>query len=175
MKDTINPVVYIHYGSTSFDREKFQPASNDNWVNPTKPEGGLWACRADAEYNWHNFCEWNWPEMLTDKCFRFKVRGNIFRVHNCTELQLLPGRWIEPDGTGPISGRERQDRYSLNFEKIRHLGFDAVELCYFEDYPDEQAGCMNKYVEENHDLQYALSCWDLDSIVVLNADAVVPV
>jgi hypothetical protein len=40
---------YIHYGSTAFIEESWEPIHNENWI---KPHGGLWASAIDAPYGW---------------------------------------------------------------------------------------------------------------------------
>lgn len=44
-------VLGIHYGSNSFQKEKFVPVRNCNG-GPSKPEGGFWCSPVNTKYGW---------------------------------------------------------------------------------------------------------------------------
>jgi hypothetical protein len=49
------PTKLIHYGSSSFDPEKFKPIRNNHiWA---KPIGGLWTSPVDSEWGWKDWCK----------------------------------------------------------------------------------------------------------------------
>ncbi len=158
--------VYIHYGAKKFDPHINFPISNKTCWN--KPEGGLWASRADADFGWIDWCkEEHFRKYDKDDCFKFTMRNPdaVFTVHNYDDLQKLPWNdfWYEP-------GYHYDPWwYMIDFEECRDSGIDAIELCWYGkdcEHPTE--------LNMETDLHYSLGGWDCDSIVVLNPDAVVP-
>ena len=45
---------YIHYGDDNFDINKFIPISNRS--EATKPFGGFWGSRKNADFSWKEWC-----------------------------------------------------------------------------------------------------------------------
>ena len=135
---------YIHYGHKHFDINLFCPISNREIF--TKPFGGLWASRIDAEYGWK---DWNNREHFK-KCekensFTFCLSDNakILTINSMDDLEDLPH--LENDfflGT-------------LDFEKLLNF-YDAIEVNISSDYR----------------LYHGLYGWDCDSILVMNPEVI---
>jgi hypothetical protein len=140
---------YIHYGHTSFDRDKFDKPRNRRVF--TKPEGGFWASPVDAKFGWKQWCEEeNFRDCRKDNSFTFTLSETakvitIRTVEEAKELprvkdEFSPDSWITPD-----------------FEKLVADGWDAVELVLSSDWR----------------LYNFLYGWDCDSIVILNPDVMI--
>lgn len=55
---------YIHYGSNSFQKNRFVPIESRDFSN--KPKGGLWACACHAKNAWSKWCKVTWPFFLNN-------------------------------------------------------------------------------------------------------------
>lgn len=139
--------MYIHYGSTEFDENKWQDIENEF----VKPIGGLWASPIDAEYGWRD-----WTLDNNYKCcneyFKFEIKpeANVYKIHNINDLLKLP--------QNKKSERhiwEPSPPYYIDFEKCKDIGIDAIELCSL-----------------NNGLYWALYGWDCESIIILNKEII---
>lgn len=139
--------VYIHYGSKSFDKERFKDPENIPYQN--KPSGGFLASPIDAKYGWR---EWNEESGFTDceeqNSFKFVLRKNatVYHIRNRRDYFRLPKL------VSPLVGREER---CPDFEKIGEE-YDAIEL-HFSEYKN---------------LYWTVYGWDCDSILILNPDII---
>lgn len=156
---------FIHYGSRSFEREKFDEISNKGCVY-SKPYGGLWACSTNARYGWREFCldngmyAENSPRINDSFCFSLKEGTKILHLEEAEDFDFLPVLWSrykEEKRHNPYM-RDDIDKYHyINWEAMKNIGIDAVEYI------------RTPY---GHDIFYT---WDFDSLVVLNPNVIVPI
>ena len=139
--------MYIHYGKTSFDINKFEPIRND--TNFTKPHGGFWASRIGAAFGWKEWCEQEeFRECKIENSFQFQLNKDAYvrHIHSLADLHSLPR----------ILNNTRPSAYDwclIDFERCVNLGIDSIELYLSDAYET---------------LYYALYGWDCDSILILN-------
>ena len=135
---------YIHYGHKHFDINLFCFISNRELF--TKPFGGLWGSRTDAEYGWK---DWNDGEYFK-KCekensFTFILSDNakILTINSVDDLEYLPH--FENDFLLCV----------LDFEKLSKF-YDAIEV----------------NISSDRRLYWDLYGWDCDSILVMNPEVI---
>lgn len=140
---------YIHYGSSRFDRKKFQPIENQGYR--TKPLGGFWASSENSVYSWKTWCETEEMGWCDGENFAFHIRdtANVIHIKNVEDLSNLPT--CDSLIYGVIC---------LDFEKMLTEGIDAVEL-HLSDAP-----------QVNSDLLFSLYGWDCDSILIMNPEII---
>ena len=141
---------YIHYGSTAFIEESWEPIRNENWI---KPHGGLWASAIDAPYGWK---DWNgtYNYQLCDETnsFKFKLKpsARILIIDSIDVLKRL--HKLQYTVTTLI-----RDVYFLNFERLLEDGYDAIDF----------------QLSKDPKLYWAMYGWDCDSILVMNKDVLI--
>jgi hypothetical protein len=142
---------YIHYGHKNFDRNLFSDISNTH-VCSSKPNGGLWASAVDATWGWKDWCErenFQRHNLKTSFSFHLAPAANVLVIDNVNCLEVLPR--LE-------CGEFSHDLWvSLDFEKLRDSGVDAIELVLSADQR----------------LYWQLYGWDCDSILIMNPDIIV--
>lgn len=152
----MNNTIYIHYGNTYFDPKKGFPIKNE--VDWSKPIGGLWASRKNASFGWKDWCAVEeFRECNYDNSFEFIIKdeSKVSVISSLHQLHLLP----------KLKNQNSVFGYHIDFERCVQSGIDAIELCWYgNEYKNVSSG----------DLNFALTGWDCDSIVVLNPDAVIP-
>lgn len=154
--DTSNDV-YIHYGKSShFDKDLFTPIQNRCFI---KPKGGLWGSVGDS---WTEWCKNNefYTEEGVSKSFKFKVKGRVLRIQKRKDLEQLKhycDERLNPNINDPVFNPFLLF-CAIDFEKMSK-NYNAIEV----------------YAGSNYELYQALYGWDVDSICVLNPDAVVEV
>lgn len=136
--------IYIHYGSTKFDKEKFNEEikNEPHWSKPANG-AGLWASPINTDFSWKHWCESEqFRECSEDNCFKFKLKDNA-KVLTVTKLSDVSNYII-----GSI--------YSgwLDFEKMVVNGYDAIELIHGDNYRELHFSLFNS--------------WDCDSICIFN-------
>ena len=136
---------YIHYGYTTFEKDKFKPVKN--LPECAKPFGGFWASRVNAIRSWKNWCESTQFETNLDDSFVFTINSNakILTISNVKQLQTLP----------KITGITSMVQTNLDFEKLAEE-YDAIEVIISKD--------GNLYQE--------LFGWDCDSILIMNPNII---
>lgn len=151
-------VIYIHYGSDAFDRDKFKTFDNEpdafhhGGLNKPGNGVGLWACRTDCELNWKDWCENEDYEIHELKhSFKFTLIDNakILTVRSNNDIEKF---------MKPLNERLSIFRW-LNFKDIVDAGYDGLELIH------------GNHWRELHDGVFYT--WDVDSIVVWNPDVIV--
>lgn len=142
---------YIHYGHKSFDRNRFEPIKNEGCLMP-KPYGGFWASAVDAKWGWKDWCEDSNFMACTEKnsfSFHLAPTAKVLVIDSIDCLENLPKRKCDDFSHSMW--------VSLDFEKIRDSGIDAIEYVLSAD----------------HRLYWALYGWDCDSILIMNPDVIV--
>jgi len=142
-------VVYVHYGSSKFEKEIFTSVINREGWN--KPYGGLWASKVNDDYGWKVWCEGSgFEECDENNSFKFTIRDEArkLRLADPLDFRNLPtqdnkitglfhlGEWVFPD-----------------FEKIAEK-YDYIEY------------------EENFYTHEVLYGWDCNCVLILNPDVV---
>ena len=139
---------YIHYGSTKFEPETFNPIQNRLFVKPT---GGFWASPIETEWGWKDWCEAeNYEECEKENSFTFTLseNANVLYLNNVEDLDSLP-KFLNNSIMGIVY---------LDFEKILESGYDAIEI-HLEAFSLE--GLYGK-----------LYGWDCDSILIMNPEII---
>lgn len=142
---------YIHYGHKEFDRNLFSVISNTH-VCSSKPHGGLWASAVDATWGWKDWCkreEFELYRLKTSFSFHLAPTANVLVIDNVDCLKGLPR--LE------LNEFSHDLWVSLDFEKIRDSGVDAIELVLSSDQR----------------LYWELYGWDCDSILIMNPDVII--
>ena len=145
---------YIHYGSTAFDPSKFKPIENYGWI---KPKGGFWASPVDAgENGWKEWCEREqFRECRDENSFRFTLSdfARVLHLRHVTDVRNLLKEGIQGSALDCQRGL-----FGPDFEGIMRQGYDAIEL----------------HITECRALYSAMYGWDVDSILIMNPDIIVP-
>jgi len=155
---------YIHYGHREYHPEFVDLNVKSGCPLRSKPPTGLWASREDAEYGWIDWCrDQAWPEDDEEfgfgnfiTCFKFKLSddANILEIH--CEDDILP--YIISRDEWHLNGLKTGIGDAIDFETIRRLGYDGLELFLSDDYSMHD-GVFNS--------------WDCDSIVIWNLDVII--
>ena len=148
---------YIHYGSSSFDLNKFNTPKNctEPWNKPD-PGTCLWASPIDSENGWKDWCidnHFRIERLKTSFIFSLKPKAKILNLRTDEELdQALKLDLIYPrrEFIGSLPD------YYMDFEKLTSKGFDAIEVCIYSSR-----------------IYWGLYGWDCDSLLVLNPDCIV--
>ena len=139
----------IHYGDDNFDINKFIPISNRS--EATKPFGGFWGSRKNADFSWKEWCtEIDLKSKDLTKKIQFSLSNGakILVINNIKLLDKLP---------------QNEENHivnklfvTLDFEKLSKQ-YDAIEVLISED-------------ERLYELLYG---WDCDSILVMNPNVII--
>lgn len=144
---------YVHYGSTSFQPDKFQPIKNQEW-GAVKPIGGMWASPIDAKWGWKQWCtsEEFWLDKL-DSNFEFSLidDARVCHIKSIKDLEKLP-EW---------KGLFKSTWYCIDFKKAMKK-YDAIELHLSDEITDD-------YLDS---LYFKLYGWDCDSILIMNPNII---
>ena len=145
---------YIHYGTNSFDLNKFSPIQNRYSFN--KPLGGLWASPIDSADNWFDWCcENNFRMDKLSKSFQFDISptSNIISIASVNDGRKLVSDLPE------IFSFDRKffdiPELCIDFEKLLAHGIDAISF------------------KLNAATYWLLYGWDVDSLLVLNPDCII--
>ena len=141
---------YIHYGSNEYDSDRFVPVQNVSGRN--KPMGGIWASHVNAVFGWKDFCVGNdfCVEELKES-FKFLIdsSANVVEIHTHKDWYKL------------IEVKNRPKRMvgrCPDFEEMKRQGVDAIEI----------------FITEDPEVYYGLYGWDVDSILVMNPEIIIP-
>lgn len=158
--------VYIHYGNTNFEKERFVPIYNEGTA---KPRGGFWGSPIDAKFGWkdwndsEHFCECNINNSVQ---FVLSDNAKVLHIDCVDQLDELP---IIEDELSHLFGR-----YSsmLRIDWVDLCkDYDAIELHLSDEKPSKKKSNEPSYLSMNG-LYWKLYGWDCDSIVVMNPDVV---
>lgn len=157
------PVIYTHYGHSTFDINLFNPIKNKRFG--VKPVGGFWASRQNAKYGWK---DWNKNEgfVICDKnnkiSFTLKSDSHVLEIHSVQDVDNIIEKYHVdlPNDIGftTMYGQLSDKPCFIDFEKIAK-DYDAIE-CFVSD----DSGLYDK-----------LYTWDCDSILILNPDIIEPI
>lgn len=150
--------VYIHYGSSEFDKEKFVPIRNGHLES--KPYGGLWASPADSKYGWKDWCEnegFRLDDLSSSFSFVLSDDSRVLRLRSGKDVDKLPRYNWKCFSGGP-------EFMHIDFEALMK-DYDAVEV-----HLSEEGLC-----EYSNSLYWTMYSWDCDSILIMNPDVVIPV
>jgi hypothetical protein len=142
----MNKITYEHYfrgETTEFDKDLVTPIVNLG-SGFTKPRGGFWASRTDAEFGWKQWCEAENEPWTPGVPF-------IFTLTNDAKVLSIRSK----DDLEKIEKYRDTDKFALpaiDFEAMAK-DYDAMEV-------DGSALCWEFYG------------WDCDSIVIFNADVI---
>lgn len=149
---------YRHYGSLKFNIDIFDPIENYPYF--TKPHGGLWATPVNSDiYGWKSWCQDNdYNVYRLKEWFDFDLdeSANVYRIKELKDVLLLESLecCFISDRIRAIEGSDIFVSF-VDFEKLKFLGYDAVEL------------------EINPFTYWAMYGWDCDSIVIMNPDIII--
>ncbi len=137
---------YIHYGDCEFDIAKFQNITNV--AEFTKPRGGLWGSRVNAEFGWKDWCLENDYQSDLENSFVFSLDNNakLLVIERKEQLKELPR--MESSIVSKLW-------VTLDFEKLSK-DYDAIEVLISKDFK----------------LYHELYGWDCDSILIMNPNIV---
>lgn len=142
----MNKITYEHYfrgETTEFDKNLVTPIVNLG-SGFTKPRGGFWASRTDAEFGWKQWCglgEYSWASGVP---FIFTLTDNakVLSIRSKNDLEKIE-KYRDTDEFGSPF---------VNFEAIAK-DYDAMEV-------------------DGDKLYWEFYGWDCDSIVIFNADII---
>ena len=141
---------YIHYGNDHFDPLLFEPIYNDIGIN--KPRGGFWASPVAANYGWVDWCEaerFCLRKLETHFEFNIKEDSKILYIRNRVEMNAA----LKYKTDFGIAGLRMT---YLDWERIAADGYQAIVF------------------EMNHDTHWDYNMWDVDTLVVIDPDIVIP-
>ena len=159
---------YIHYGSSSFDKSKFETILNSNDAEINKPLRGLWASIKEEEENgWRGLIETSnagvleYSSLIYSFMFKLKDKSRILKISNIKDIEDLPANKnaIDAFGNRLSDGINSFGDKIIDWEKIAER-YDAIVVDLTKD---------------NGELEEILTGWDVNSVVVLNPDAVIPI
>lgn len=139
---------YIHYGSSSFKPEWFDPIRN---TRRNKPYGGLWSSPYPAPYvDWKQWCTDNEFDCHTSQAFIFSLTksSKILTLDNCDSVIVFKqSKYCTPNYYGSDF---------IDFETMIVDGFDGMEVLI-----------------DSWDTYMEMYSWDVDSLLVFNPEIVI--
>lgn len=140
---------YIHYGDDKFDINKFNNVLNR--PESTKPFGGFWGSRKNADFGWKEWCteiDLKSKDLTKKLLFSLSNDAKILVIDNTKLLANLP--------QNEENNIVNKLFVTLDFEKLSKQ-YDAIEVLISED-------------ERLYELLYG---WDCDSILVMNPNVII--
>ena len=141
---------YIHYGSDHFDPLLFNPIYNDIGIN--KPRGGFWASPVNTEHGWIDWCEnehFHLENLTTHFEFNIRDDAKILYIRNKVEMDSA----LKYKTDFGITGLRMT---YLDWERIAADGYQAIVF------------------EMNNDTHWDYNLWDVDTLVVIDPDIIIP-
>lgn len=154
MNITTTNDTYIHYGSPSYEVNKFDTPRNKLG---TKPIGGLWGTPINGNLRWDKWCkENNFREDRLNTSFKFQLAENAKVLMIADEKDLYGCPKITVSTDYPRYFREMPwHSGAIDYEKLIEMGIDAVQVCL-----------------DKSEVYFLMYGWDCDSIVVLNPNVI---
>ena len=172
---------YITYGFYKFQPQKMRYDILDAMPYINKPNG-FWASPVDANHSWANWCEAEGFGILSEgtenvNYIKFKLKNaKVYTIKNLKDLLGLPLNEIKT----PFSGQFFMG--SVNYERLRTMGYDGVELCMdnyrfghmFGAHPrtEEDKKLSEEELDRAANIEHIFNSWDCDSIVIWNPDVI---
>lgn len=155
---------YTHFGNDHFEPDRFQPIRNEAYFDKPEHGTGLWASpRGDASgYSWLTFIKDSEIDKRVDVHFNFTLRDDatICTIDNVNDFQKIEEFVLNKDRLKYLHAGSIMIRtICLDFEAMVRHGIDAIELDLTKNYGD---------------LHYALYSWDVNSILIMNKDIIIP-
>ena len=148
-KEILNDLTVIHYGHKKYDRKKFLPIRNDNWV---KPKGGLWTSPVNSDLSWKSWChseEFRVCEESNSFKLKFLPEASVIIIDSYKDLEKLP--LYEPSWGSSRLGMKYPD-----YEKLVEIGIDAIWLTSEGQWKTRLSHPLNLYG------------WDVETVLVMN-------
>lgn len=148
-------VLFVHYGSTAFDKQVFKPVQSRCY--DTKPVYGFWASPICTENSWYAWCnregynDYNPNQRVEFYC---KPGSKVFQIDTLDDITFLIKNYPAPYNT-----------YMLQYGSYMEYGLPYLGIDYEAMSKDFDGICYN-YTE----LGNILGPWDCDSIVIFNPD-----
>jgi hypothetical protein len=152
-----NDMVFISYGTDSFDPSKFKPINLESeWgMIHNQPHGGLWASPVTSKYGWADWCHYNIFNVSSlgkHFCFTLSPNAKIFVI----------------DGLGDVyeylTFNKDIKYFILDFKKMINDGYDGI-------YLTANASQNLRHISFNSRIM-GFDSWDVESICVFNPDIV---
>lgn len=155
---------YTHFGNDHFDPDRFRPIRNEAYSAKPEYGTGLWASPGGdvSDYSWLAFLEDVRIDKRSDVHFNFTLRDDatICTIDNINDFQKIEEFVLNKDKLKYLhAGSIMLWTIYLDFEAMVRHGIDAVELDLTKNYSD---------------LHYALYDWDVNSILIMNKDIIIP-
>ena len=182
-------ITYIHYGSTTFDMDKYVDVKNDDCF--LKPIGGFYAVREEFADAYVSFAEGSSVPHLEEglkSSFKFKLRhgSNVVEVHSVKDLMGLPTTDVkermytvipyEPGKTEELLQKDGLSVYDI--VNIHNTSTCTVKgpcpILDFEKIKESDVDAIEIFMHEDMFLYYALYGYDTPQILVLNPDIIEP-
>lgn len=157
--DEILNMKCIKYGSKSFNRKKFNPIKNKDWI---KPSGGLWASPIKSNWGWKDWCKSQ--EFQLEKLsifFKFTFKGKAFVINNLEDSAKLPWK------PNPILPKKLILNSSFSFAYV--IDFELLSKKYDGVFLTVQGEFETRFPRK-----YSLYGWDCETLLVLNPRSIFP-
>lgn len=154
MNITTTNDTYIHYGSPSYEVNKFDTPRNRLG---TKPIGGLWGTPINGNLRWDEWCkDNNFREDRLNTSFKFQLAENakVLMIADEKDLEGCPILNELEERPLPFN-RTPHLIVVIDYEKLIEMGIDAVQVCL-----------------DKSEVYFLMYGWDCDSIVVLNPNVI---
>lgn len=167
---------YRHYGNNHFEPDRFRPIKTEPYDMKPVYGTGFWACPKEdtGEYSWARFLEEN-PTIRNHKHmwkhfdFTLYESAKVVRIAKVTDFLEIEeyildlhdnhvNEFIRAEHDINDFTRIPPNIY-IDFERAAHDGIDAIELDLTENY----------WI-----LHYMLYNWDVNSILIMNKDIIIP-
>ena len=138
-------MILIHYGSKSFEDNKFREIKNRNF---SKPSGGLWTSPIESNWGWKDWCyseDFRSCEKENSFTIKLKDTAKVFKIDSVSDLLLAPS-------FDPFPGFKY-----INYEELSKE-YDAIWLTELGQIETRFSKPMDLYG------------WDCESVLLLNKE-----
>ena len=149
-KKELVELTVIHYGNNLYDKNRFLPIENRNWVKPT---GGLWTSPVNSKYGWKDWCHSEQFRICKEsKSFKLKFFDNakIIIINSLKDLNVLPT--IPQDSFF----KDLKQQENINYEELVNNGIDAIWLTNKGQWDTRLTFPRNLYG------------WDCETVLIMN-------
>ena len=192
--DAVLGGTFSHYGSSAFDKQRFNPVRNrEGSIN--KPAGGLWSSPTGKErYRWVDF-GWRINDADTDPHFYFRLKQGakvlILREDEVINQKLLRFdrepicRTAYYSSTYPYMGpgatvtsvlsellNTGDSELKLSWDSSKQSAWEAIGNHVDFEALAESYDAILYLVGESWVIDALCHYWDVDSLVILNPDSI---